>query len=66
MWFIPDDGIRVREFQRRAALTDKEMKTWLTRLSKWWGYVTVDRNTEEDPFNWLIRPTCGGQKALRV
>jgi DNA-binding MarR family transcriptional regulator len=66
MRFVPDDGIRVREFQRLAALTNEEMKTWLTRLSKWWGYVVVYRNAAEDPFNWLIRLTSGGQRALEV
>jgi DNA-binding MarR family transcriptional regulator len=66
MRFVPDDGISVREFQSLAALTKKEMKTWLTRMSKWWGYVAVSRNAAEDPLNWLIRPTPGGQRALEV
>ena len=66
MRFVPDDGISVREFQRLAALTNKEMKSWLTRLSQWWGYVVIDKNGAQDPFNWLIRPTSGGQKALQV
>lgn len=64
--FIPDAGITVREFQRLAALTNKEMKLWLTRISQWWGYVVIDKNGGQDPFNWLVRPTSGGQKALKV
>jgi len=64
--FVPDDGIRVRKFQRLAALTNEELRRWLTRMSKWWGYVGVYRNAGEDPFNWLIRPTSGGQRALEV
>ncbi len=64
--FVPDQGIQVEEFQRRAALTSKETKTWLTRLSQWWGYVVIRKNAAEDPRHWLIRPTSGGQKALDI
>jgi hypothetical protein len=64
--FVPDEGITVREFQQRAALTKKETKTWLTRLGEWWGYISVKKNAAEDPFHWMIRPTPGGQKAQEV
>ena len=66
MRFVPDEGITVRELQSGAALTNKEMKVWLTRMSKWWGYVGVSKGVTKDPTNWLIRPTAGGQKALQV
>lgn len=66
MRFVPDDGIKIRDFQRLAALTNKEMKLWLTRISQWWGYVVIDKRAAQDPFDWLIRPTLGGEKALKV
>ena len=65
MRFVPDEGITLREFQSVSVLTSKEMKWWLTRMSKW-RYVIVDKNAAEDPFRWIIRPTSGGQKALQV
>jgi hypothetical protein len=64
--FVPDRGIRVEEFQQQAALTNKETKMWLTRLSQWWGYVVIETNATEDARRWLIRPTSGGQKALKI
>ncbi len=63
--FVPDE-VMVQEFQRLAGLTNKEMKTWLTRIGQWWGYVVVRRDRAEDPFHWLILPTSGGRKALEV
>jgi hypothetical protein len=41
MRFVPGDGISVGELQRRARFTGKEMRTWLARMGKWWGYVVV-------------------------
>ena len=64
--FVPDDGIAIGEFKRQAALTKKELKMWLPRLATWWGYITVDKTAAEDPSNWLIRPSRGGQKAFEV
>ena len=36
------------------------MKLWLTRMSQWWGYVTVEKSS------LTIRPTAGGKKAIEV
>jgi DNA-binding MarR family transcriptional regulator len=60
MRFVPPGGIIVGEFQRRSGLADKAMRTWLTRMSKWWGYVSVEPATE------VVRPTSGGRKALET
>jgi DNA-binding MarR family transcriptional regulator len=67
--FVPDEGISVSEFQRLARLPKKNLRTWLTRMSEWWGYVTLEPNAAEDPLmkggaGWIIRPTPGGTKAL--
>lgn len=64
--FVPDRGIEVGEFQQLTSLTKTELKVWLTRLSKWWGYVAIQRNPLKDPGSWLIQPTGGGQEALCV
>jgi len=68
---IPDEGITVGELRLRARTTQKELEQWLTRLSKWWGYVVVEAaqpkgssiRAKEDA---LVRPRAGGRKALAV
>jgi DNA-binding MarR family transcriptional regulator len=60
--FVGEDGVPVRELQSQAHLPDKEFRMWLIRMSKWWGYVIVERNP--DPQKWMVRPTPGGRKAL--
>ena len=69
MRFVPVDGITVRDLQRCARLTGKEMRTWLTRMSQWWGYVVIDKDAAEGASSrpssgWVVRPTPGGRKAL--
>jgi DNA-binding MarR family transcriptional regulator len=76
MRFVPCDGISVLELQRRARFTASEMRTWLTRMGKWWGYVVVGRGgavncpgpSRPGPsaLGGVIRPTPGGRKALEV
>lgn len=59
MRFVPVNGIAAPELQRLAELSDKQMQTQLTRMSKWWGYVVVDSGG-------MVRPTPGGRKALEA
>jgi hypothetical protein len=70
MRFVPGKGIPVRELQRLARLSDKEMRTWLTRMSKWWGYVAIEPDAAALPSKRssasIVRPTPGGRKALEV
>ncbi len=71
MRFVPSDGIAVEELQRLTRFTDKEMRTWLTRMGKWWGYVVVEPKASEKPSTrsaagWVVRPTPGGRKALET
>lgn len=58
MRFVPDEGIDAKELYWRAGLAPKELRMWLVRMAKWWGYLTVT-----DKF---ARPTAGGMKALEV
>jgi hypothetical protein len=71
MRFVPVDGITVRELKRLTRSTDKEMRTWLTRLEKWWGYVVVepdasDSLSKRSVLGWMVRPSPGGLKALET
>jgi DNA-binding MarR family transcriptional regulator len=67
--FVPEEGISAGEFQRLTQLPKKNLRTSLTRMSEWWGYVTLEPNTTEDRSvktgtDWIIRPTPGGLRAL--
>jgi DNA-binding MarR family transcriptional regulator len=69
--FVPIDGISVRELKRLTRSTDKELRTWLTRLGKWWGYIVVEPDVSHSPssrsvLNWTVRPTLGGVKAMET
>jgi hypothetical protein len=43
MRFVPDEGIPAEELYRRTELSSKAFRLWLTRMSKWWGYVSFIR-----------------------
>jgi DNA-binding MarR family transcriptional regulator len=69
MRFVPEDGVPVEELQRSARLNDKEMRVWLTRMSKWWGYVVLEPGARAKPSKLpasdkIVRPSAGGRKAL--
>jgi hypothetical protein len=71
MRFVPVQGITVRELGRVTRSTDKEMRTWLTRLEKWWGYIVVEPNKLATPsthpvLGSMVRPSPGGLKALET
>jgi predicted transcriptional regulator len=53
---IPADGISVRNFRPLTSLPLKNLIQWLKRMSKWWGYLTVDKDR-------IIRLSPGGRKA---
>jgi hypothetical protein len=56
--FVPEGGISVRELKRLTGTPEKEMRMWLTRLSKWWGYLVIEGDA--------VRPSAGGLKAIEV
>jgi hypothetical protein len=58
MRFVPDEGIPAKELHRLTGLPTKTFRLWLTRMSKWWGYLTVSE--------LFVRPTPGGLKALEA
>lgn len=58
MRWVPEDGIPAKELYGLTGLSAKSFRTWLVRMSKWWGYVTVSE--------MHVRPTPGGLKAIQV
>jgi len=56
--FIPPEGLPLTELQQRAGVDKKELKLWLTRLSKWWGYLEVEPS--------FVRFRTSGLKAQAV
>jgi DNA-binding MarR family transcriptional regulator len=69
--FVPADGIPAQELQQLTRMTGKEMRIWLTRLEKWWGYLVIEPDAAAIPSKRagsasLIRPTPGGRKALEA
>jgi DNA-binding MarR family transcriptional regulator len=59
MRFVDEEGITVRELQHRLRMPAKKMRTWLTRLGEWWGYIVVEPNA-------VVLPTSGGRKAIEI
>jgi DNA-binding MarR family transcriptional regulator len=71
MQFVDEEGVAVRELQRRLRITAKEMRTWLTRMGEWWGYVFVEpgvaggQSKRIHP-DAMVRPTPAGRRAQAV
>jgi DNA-binding MarR family transcriptional regulator len=71
MRYVPEDGIPAGELARRAQLTAKGAEMVIQRMSKWWGYLTVNPDPADTRANppgaaWVVRPTCAGRRAQRV
>lgn len=58
MQFVPKEGIEAKELYRLTKLPQKTFRTFLLRMSKWWGYVSLSESS--------VRPTPGGLKALET
>jgi hypothetical protein len=79
MQFVGEDGITVRELQRKLKCTGKDMENWLTRMGAWWGYIVVESQPAASlpgsgppakrsraAQDALVRPTTGGRRAVAV
>jgi DNA-binding MarR family transcriptional regulator len=71
MQFVGEEGVTVRELQRLLRIADTGMRTWLTRMGEWWGYVSVesdgaDSRSKRIHPNAMVRPTPAGRKAQAV
>ena len=59
MRFVDEEGTTVRELQRRMRTPAKSMRSWLTRMGEWWGYIIVESNS-------TVHPTPGGRSAMEI
>jgi DNA-binding MarR family transcriptional regulator len=71
MWFmilrfVPEQGITAGELKNRSGLSKKQLRHLLERVSKWWGYVSIEPVANQPESAWIVRPTAGGLKAIRV
>jgi DNA-binding MarR family transcriptional regulator len=57
---VPAGGTQAAELIRRSKLEPKSARNVVQRMSKWWGYLTVDDAAK------TIRPTAAGLQAQRV
>ena len=69
MRYIPVEGITFSELKSNLAISSKGLKTWLTRLGKWWGYLEIDAPDAAGAWEHMslstnIRPTTGGRVAI--
>jgi DNA-binding MarR family transcriptional regulator len=68
MQYVDDAGISVREFHLRAGARKDDARMLLERLSKWWGYVRVERapGAAGHGPDSIVRPTSAGREARRI
>jgi DNA-binding MarR family transcriptional regulator len=71
MQYIPTEGITVADLQSRLAISNKGLQTWLTRLGKWWRYLTIvdpgpAASAKRIGSQALVGLTAGGRKAIEV
>ncbi len=64
---IPEEGISFSELQEQVGIANKGLQTWLIRLSKWWGYLSITASASgRIASGATIRPTTGGIRAIRA
>jgi hypothetical protein len=71
MQYIPLEGISIGELQGVLNISNKGLRTWLTRLSKWWSYLSFQPplgpgSSRRLPAETVVVPTNGGGKAIEV
>ncbi|HTZ60288.1 MAG TPA: MarR family winged helix-turn-helix transcriptional regulator [Acidobacteriaceae bacterium] len=60
--FIPEEGTTLGDLRRRLGMRNANLRQWLERTGKWWGYLVVESKSPEA----RILPTAGGRKAIQV
>jgi DNA-binding MarR family transcriptional regulator len=71
MRFIDEEGTTIRDLQHRLQMPAKSMRTWVTRMSEWWGYIVVESkaagaSSKRMHPDAVVIPTLGGRRALEV
>lgn len=59
-----DEGVAAGELLRRVRTNRKQLKNWLTRTGKWWGYVEIKRG--RDPGADDAGGGAGGSTRVRL
>ncbi|MFT4113182.1 hypothetical protein [Silvibacterium sp.] len=64
---VPESGISVRELLHVTGLDKSSLKQWLTRLTRWWGYLTLSPSlVAGPPGDRIVRLTRGGLSARQA
>jgi hypothetical protein len=71
MQFVDEGGTTIRDLRILLRISDKNLRTLLTRLEAWWGYIVIkpkpagalSKRMHPDA---VVLPTAGGRKALQV
>jgi hypothetical protein len=53
MQFVDEEGTTIRDLRSLLRMSDKNTRTWLTRMEEWWGYI-------------VIKPTAAGASSKRI
>ena len=61
--FVPAAGITAGELARQTRLTGHSMQLVLTRMSRWWGYLTVAPGAAASR---VVTPTRAGRQAQEI
>jgi DNA-binding MarR family transcriptional regulator len=61
--FVPPGGIAAGELARQARVTGHSMGLVLTRMSRWWGYLTVAPGAAASR---VVTPTRAGRQAQEI
>jgi hypothetical protein len=66
--FVREEGTSFEELLQLTQSDPESLQLWLTRLSRWWGYVTIESTGSSKRLNAgaILRPRPGGRKAIEV
>jgi hypothetical protein len=66
--FVREEGTSFEELLQLTQSDPESLQLWLTRLSRWWGYVTIESTGSSKRLNAgaIVRPRPGGRKAIEV
>jgi DNA-binding MarR family transcriptional regulator len=64
--FVGADGTTVRDLRSRLQMPDKDIRTWLTRLADWWGYLVIEPKAAGTRLDAVVLPAPESRKAFQV
>ncbi len=71
MQFVDEEGTTIRDLLSLLRMSDKNLRIWLTRMEKWWGYIVikpkaVGASSKRMHPDAVVLTTAGGRKAQQV